>query len=257
MLPEITHEDWTAALDATVDALLWEAGVCEPPVDAFLIAMRLGVTVTQDFELPTRGQFVRLSPVSEGGLGAAPTIVLGEEPRVERRQFAVAHELGEFAAERVVDWLGIPHTQLPLGIREQIANALAGRLLVPQRWLKKHGLACEWDLAALKEKFCTASHELIARRTLDTSPPIVVTLFDQGEVSWRRSNFGGQPRSLLEVEYDCWQHAHYWGEPATRDVELTGGDSSEHRATIRCWPVHEDHWRREIMRTEVSNAESG
>lgn len=254
MLPEITHDDWTAALDATADALLWEAGLIEPPVDAFLIALRLGVTVTQDLELPTRGQFVRLAPMEgQGCLAVAPTIVLGDEPRLERRQFAVAHELGEFSAQRVVDWLGMEHRLLPIGLREQVANALAGRLLVPQRWLKKHGLACDWDLPTLKQTFWTASHELIARRTLDTSSPLVVTLFDQGEVTWRRGNFGGQPRALLEAEYDCWQQAHFWGEPAAREVQLATTDSTSGSATIRCWPVHEDDWRREIMRTEVSN----
>lgn len=194
MFGDILYYDWVRALDATAEELLWEAGLSEPPVDAFLIAMRLGVLVTEDYELPARAQFVRLAGnaraephgsanVSLDGTCSTPTIVLGQEQRFERRQFAVAHELGEFAAERVFDRLGISPRHVPLGSREQIANSLAGRLLLPQRWLAKFGTQYDWELEHLKQTFWTASYELLARRMLDMSPRVVLTVFDLGKTS--------------------------------------------------------------------------
>lgn len=260
MFFDIPTRDYTAALDRVAEELLWEAGVHEPPVDAFLIAMRLGVVVTEDDALPGRAQLVRLDDriaatsravMEEVELAtASPTIVLGQELRFERRQFAVAHELGEFAAVRVFDHLAIDPRQVPLGSREQVANALAGRLMLPQRWLQKSGELCEWDLAALKEMYWTASHELIARRLLDCTPRVVVTLFDEGRITWRRSNLE-RTAALLTAEHDCWQQCHHWATNTTQHVEL----AEDARATIHCWPVHEPHWRREIMRTELVNCD--
>lgn len=255
MFFDIPTRDYTTALDAVAEELLWEAGVHEPPVDVFLIAMRLGVVVTEDVALPGRAQLVRLddrlaSTVLEVEPDTStPTIVLGEELRFERRQFAVAHELGEFAAVRVFDHLAIDPRDVRLGSREQVANALAGRLLLPQRWLQKSGEMCDWDLAALKQMYWTASHELIARRLLDCTPPVVMTLFDEGRITWRRCNLGRSAAALLTAEHDCWQQCHHWATPVAQEAELAEGT----RAIIRCWPVHEPHWRREIMRTELHN----
>ncbi|QDU57052.1 ImmA/IrrE family metallo-endopeptidase [Aeoliella mucimassa] len=250
MFADIPYEDWSAALDSTVDELLWESGVCEPAVDAFLVAIRLGLVVTEDLLQSSRARLVRFSaqhqpPATDH---TATTIVLGEEQRFERRQFAVAHELGEFAAERVFARLTIDPRTAPFGGREQVANLLAARLLLPARWFRKTALACDWDLLEIKRVFWTASHELIARRMLDMSPPVVISVFDQGHLSWRNSNSGVRPQALLDTEYDCWQRAHHLGEPARaepHDSELTSCTS------VRCWPIHEPDWRREIMRSEV------
>jgi len=260
MFFDVPVRDYNSALDTVAEELLWEAGVHEPPVDAFLIAMRLGVVVTEDVALPGRAQLVRLDDrlaalTRAGGevelATASPTIVLGQELRFERRQFAVAHELGEFAAVRVCEHLAINPRQMPLGSREQVANALAGRLLLPQRWLQKSGEMCQWDLAVLKEMHWTASHELIARRLLDCAPPVVITLFDEGRVTWRRSNLGRSAAAMLTAEHDCWQQCHHWATATDEQVDLADGA----RAVVRCWPVHEPHWRREVMRTELVSYE--
>ena len=244
MFVDIPYQDWSTALDTVADELLWEAGVHEPPVDAFYLALELGLAVTQDTQLPARAQFVRVA--GDNQVDDQPTIVLGDDPRFERRQFAVAHELGEFAAVRVFERLAIEPREVPLGSREQVANALAGRLLLPQRWFHKEGVACDWDLPTLKDRFWTASHELIARRMLDMSPRVVVTVFDQGEVTWRRSNYGSQLGSLHEAEHAAWRECH--------NVEAaTYRETHADNVTIatRCWPVHEPLWQREILRTEV------
>lgn len=85
MFSDIPHEEWTSALDAAAEELLWEAGVASPPVDAFYLALELGVTVTEDTTLPARAQFVRL-PAGRSEV-AQPTIVLGEEDRFDAGSF--------------------------------------------------------------------------------------------------------------------------------------------------------------------------
>jgi hypothetical protein len=142
------------------------------------------------------------------------------------------------------DRLAINPRLVPQGTREKVANALAGRLLLPGRWFRKAGLECDWDLLELRERFWTASHELVARRMLDMPVSVVITVFDQGSVAWRRSNFG-PTTALSACEHEAWLECHHW-------AQLTSSADSELGVTVRCWPVHEADWRREIMRTEVA-----
>ncbi len=260
MLADIPYEEWADAFEATAEELLWEAGIADPPVDAFLFAMRLGLLVTENDALPVRAQFARLageptsvaqSGVAQAGETGLPrgtsVIVLGEEERFERRQFAVAHELGEFSAARVFNRLGIEPHHAPIGSREQVANAIAGRLLLPWRWFREQGLACDWDLRELKKVFTTASHELIARRMLDMPDRIVLTLFDQGHVTWRRSNTGTRSQPICDQELQCWRECHDLG--LATYGEIVGEEFST--IPLRCWPVHEPEWKREILRMDM------
>ena len=61
-------------------------------------------------------------------------------------------------------------------------DAVADRLVRPD--------AAELRLgsARSKQRYATASHELIARRMLDFEPWIVITIFDNGRLTFRRSN---------------------------------------------------------------------
>ena len=60
MFPEYTHEELAAGLDAVAMDLLAEAGVDGPPVDAFDLARRLGITVAVDDCQRGRARYVRL-----------------------------------------------------------------------------------------------------------------------------------------------------------------------------------------------------
>ena len=55
-----------------------------------------------------------------------------------------------------------------------MANNLAGRLLLPTAWFVADAAAENWDLIALKHRYATASHELIARRMLESIEPLAV-----------------------------------------------------------------------------------
>ena len=111
------------------------------------------------------------------------------EPRLERRQWAVAHEIGEHVAYRVFLQWGVDPRETAPKAREAVANNLAGRLLLPTAWFAADGAACGWDLLALKARYRTASHELIARRMLECRPPVIISIFDHRRISFRRSNF--------------------------------------------------------------------
>lgn len=247
MLAEIPTDELTEVLDDCVARLLWEAGIDRPPVDARLLAERAGLVVAIHRQLPARAQFVRLavdSPRREG----QGTIVVGPAERPEREQWAIAHEVGESVSWDVFSRLGVCGNDAPPNVREAVANRVASCILLPRRWFVADGRAFDWDLFELKDRYATASHELIARRMLEASPPIVITLCDQGRVVWRRGNTCSRPPQLLTDEHDAWQRAHATGLPTDEllDPLSTGLDR------VRCWPVHEPAWKREIIRCDIA-----
>jgi Zn-dependent peptidase ImmA (M78 family) len=248
MLSEIPDEELAAALDVCASEVLWEAGITEPPVDALAVARAIGMVVTRDESLPNRGHFVRLADREEGGGGQA-TIVIGQAERPEREQWAVAHEIGESVAYRVFERLGVRFDDALPTARELVANRLANALLLPRRWFVRDGREMDWDLFGLKEQYETASHELIARRMLEMRPGVVITVWDQGRIYWRRSNVTARPPETLAEEKAVWRDVHAMGLPLDEFLDMESGLSR-----VRCWPVHEDGWKREILRSEIAES---
>src|SRR3972149_3106107 len=244
MLPDLTVEEQTAGLDAVVEEILAQACIARPPVDAFEIARVLGITIALDDCQEGRARYVRLH--NRRSLRPRATILLRSDPRLERRQWAVAHELGEDAAHRVFAVLGVdPHEYSPRA-RKFVANQLAGRLLIPSLWFGKDAPACTWDLLELKQRYCTASHELIARRMLNFPPAVIITIFDQGRIIFRRSNFAGRIPPPMPDEMACWRLVHERNEAQRMEFG---------RNTVQGWPIHEDDWKREILRFAVEETE--
>ena len=144
MLPDIPAEQVSAALELVARDILAEASVGQPPVDAFELARRLGLVVARDGASSVRARFVRLGAASvAAGQGA---ILLADEPRLERRHWAIAHEIGESYAHRVFAALGVSPVEAPASAREEVANQLAGCLLLPREWFLHEGRLGEWDL---------------------------------------------------------------------------------------------------------------
>ena len=240
MLPEITPEELSASLDAVAMEVLDEAGIDGPPVDAVTIARRLGITIAWDDRQRGRARYVRLRGAQ--GRKPRPTILLRPDPRWERRHWAVAHEIGEHVAHRVFGQLSVDPRVTAADARERIATQLASRILLPGPWFSADGPACDWNLLELKSRYTTASHELIARRMLDLEPPVIVTIFDHGQLYFRRSNVFGRVPPPSSGEMACWRTVHWRGDPH---------QSSDGLRTIQAWPVHEPGWKREILRAEV------
>ncbi len=241
MLPHIAPEDLADAIEEVAGELLAHGNVVEPPVDALRLAQTLQLTVAWDDAQQTRARCVRMAGTRGGQRGA---ILLRPEPRQERRQWAVAHEIGEHFAWQVFAALSLNAAAEEPGTREQVANRLASGLLLPLSWFARDGAAHDWQLPALKRRYSTASHELVARRMLDCQPPIVVTIFDHGRRTLRVGNVGAGSTVLWPVELACWRAAHETGQPAQRQA---GG------IAVRAWPIHEPEWRREILRTALDD----
>jgi hypothetical protein len=227
-------------LDIVAGDVLCQAGVYSPPVDAFQIARSLGLTVAWDEMQEGRARYVRLADRRTPRPQA--TILLRPDPRWQRQQWAVAHEIGEHVAHRVFSVWGVdPRETLP-NAREAVANFLASRILLPTAWFVPDARQVHWDLLALKIRYETASHELIARRMLECPPPVIITIFDQGRITFRRGNLPGRTPPPSADEMACWKQVHRRNKPC---------QSSANLARISGWPVHEDNWKREILRTEV------
>jgi predicted transcriptional regulator len=240
MLPETAQEELAAALDAAVADVFAAVDWTAPPVDAIRLARTLGFAVAWDDRQSTRARFVR-AHAGPGDL-ACRSILLRPEPRVERRHWAVAHEIGEQLAHGVAERLDIDASTAAAGVRERLANELAARILLPTAWFAAAAGACDWDLPALKKRFSTASHELIARRMLDFPPAIIITVFDNGGISFRRSNQANPTRRLLDAEVEC-LHA------VRASSALCVVDGGAWR--VQGWPVYEADWKREILRTSL------
>jgi hypothetical protein len=240
MLAEFTREELAAGIDAVALDILAATGISRPPVNAFLVARQLEITVAMDDRQGGRARYVRLD--GRRASRTQPAILLRPDQRPERLHWAVAHEIGEHAAYRVFAAWGVDPRETPPQAREIVANSLASRLLLPTAWFATDGTASGWDLLVLKARYATASHELIARRIMECRPPVIITVFDQGSIYFRRSNVPGRVPPPSRAEMECWQAVHEGGTPQRT---LDGPRS------VQCWPVHEPTWKREILRVEV------
>src|SRR5262249_33886889 len=152
---------------------LTAADVAEPPIDVMCVANQLGLAVAWDDRQAGRARLVALA----GAAKLAPSIFVRHDVRTERQQWAVAHEIGEALSEKIFGQLGVDPSAAPRQAREIVANRIAAAILLPRDSFVADGAALGWDLLALKQRYCTASHELIARRMLDCSVPICVSVY--------------------------------------------------------------------------------
>lgn len=245
MLPELTQEEYSAALDSVADDALVALSDATPPIDALALAKALRMPVAWDTDQEGRGRIVRLGGFDGGE--ARTSIFLRPDERRERLQWAVAHEIGESLAEQVFARLHADPREAPAGAREKVANQLAGRLLLPRAMFERDGRQLDWDLPALKHRYPTASHELIARRMLDVGAGLMITIFDHGRRTFRRGTLPGRLPPFDALEQAAWREAHLHGQVAAL---------GDYRMRVRAWPIHEPAWKREILRTEW-NASDG
>ncbi|MBC7352096.1 MAG: ImmA/IrrE family metallo-endopeptidase [Thermogutta sp.] len=226
-------------LDEFCQHQLESTGLIFPPVDAFQLAALLRFEVVFDVAHPQRASCVTL----RHGNGGQRLIVVRPEERVERLHWAVAHELGEFFAAEAIRTLGTPVDDVEPPHREWLANQLARRLLVPSRPFFVDLQRLDGDLIALKNRFSTASYEVLARRMLDATDPSVITIMDQGRITFRRSNVLERVPGLTAMEKVVWLRAHQTG--------LHQREESESEQ-VQAWAIHEPGWKREIIRTTAA-----
>jgi len=235
MVDELPREEVLEVVDRTAVDLLQEAQVEKPPVDAIALAQRhLGMVVCLDRRQPQRGRAQRS--------GGQRQIYLRPEPSEERHQWTVAHEIGEHYKALMLQRLGVAPEQTRAMSGESLANLFAVRLLVPTCWFADDAPSLEYDVLALKDRYRTASHEVIALRFLDLPSPCVVSIVDNDHVSKRRSNAWPVNRQLAAAEAECQRYVSHYSRP--RVMRQEGW-------TVQGWPVHQADWKREVLRSVI------
>jgi Zn-dependent peptidase ImmA (M78 family) len=232
-MQDMPREDVTAAIDSMVTELLEAAQLTQPPVDTIALAQQhLGMVVCLDQRQNQRGRAQR-------ALGKKQ-IYLKPEPREERHQWTVAHEIGEHLKTELLQRLNIEPAEARAMTGESLANLFSYRLLVPTCWFVADARAMNYDLLALKQRYSTSSHEVLAWRFLDLAEPCIVTIIDNERIHRRRSNAYPTRRELLPAEEQCWKYVtHHGRSKLVRDDEWT----------VQGWAVHQLDWKREILRT--------
>jgi len=239
MVDDLPREDVVHTVDRLALELLTAAKIAEPPVDAIALAQdHLGMVVCLDKRLVQRGRAQRASGQRH--------IYLRPEPREERHQWTVAHEIGEHMKPRLLERLGVAPADAKAMLGESLANLFAYHLLVPTCWFADDAPALGYDLLALKERYATSSHEVIAWRFLDLPDPCIVTIVDNEKITRRRSNAWPTKRELSPAEAKCQRYVFTHGK--TRLVREKGW-------TVQGWPVHQLGWKREILRSVIESEE--
>lgn len=220
-------------IDRSIQEILAEAGISSAPIDARQIAARLGIEVVLNRSQTERGRLVES--------GGRTMIVVRPEPRSERYQWTIAHEIGEYVIPRLsTEWTDdlVP---LDATVREWMANRFATCLLTPLPFFLSDAAEEQFDLFKLKERYHTASYEVIALRMLDAESPCLISIFDNGRLTRRLTNLEHRPPKLLDIERQCQTEASQSRRAVTRESEI---------AKVQAWPIHEEDWKREIIRTE-------
>ena len=191
-----------------VEAVDWR----NEPIDCLRLARRLGVEVAYDNRQAGRGRIVQL------GGGVAPTaesILLRPEPRPERVQWAVAHELGEKFACDVFLALGVDPREAPA--RRDGRQPVGRTDFAAQRAVRQRCPSLRLGSVPAQGRWSTASHELVARRMLDFEPWIVITVFDNGRPTFRGANRYRRKPPLEPGEIQCRNLVDRSGEAQTVD----------------------------------------
>jgi Zn-dependent peptidase ImmA (M78 family) len=237
MIENLEREEVLSVIDRMVRELIERARIVAPPVDAIALAQgHLGMTICLDKDQPQRGRAQRA--------GGKQQIYLRPEPTEERHQWTVAHEIGEHLKPALMERLGLEPAEVKAMAGESLANLFAYRLLVPSCWFADHARELNFNVLQLKERYKTASHEVIAWRFLDLPDPCIVTIVDNEHIFRRRSNAWPTRRRLEPAEEKCQRYVHHYSRP--KMIQENGW-------TVHGWPVHQLDWKREILRSVVED----
>jgi Zn-dependent peptidase ImmA (M78 family) len=239
MNEELTREDIASHIDHAVEELLAAADLRGPAVDAIALAQaHLGMIVSVD-----RGE--QRSRTQRGQ--DRHHILLRPEQSTESQQWTTAHAIGEFLKPDLLTRLGLAPEQSRAFRGESLANQFAQRLLVPTFWLVDEVRACDHDLLELKQRFRTASHEVVASRLLDLPDPCIITIIDNDHIHRRRSNAWRVRKELAGPEREVQRYVSQYSRP--QSVREAGWN-------VQGWPIHQIDWKREILRSVVDDEEA-
>ncbi len=230
---EFTSEELFEAIDRLVAGLLERAGLREPPVDALFVATEhLGLPVHE--QAPSAGRGGRV--YRHRTAGAVVSLVPGMT--YEQRHQAAAEGIVAALLPELCRKLHLPWPAEQRGLLTQFRPAFVPRLLLPTRWFRAALRECKHDLYALKERFRTASYEMIALRWLDSDTPCIVSIVDDGVPALRRSNTATVGKKLEPAEQICHDRIAQLQQP------------QRHRSggwTVYGWPIPDRLTQRIIL----------
>ncbi|MFQ5956901.1 MAG: ImmA/IrrE family metallo-endopeptidase [Candidatus Brocadiales bacterium] len=230
MLELTEWHDIVTLVEDEARALLEKLHIRKPPVDAFVLAKALDLTVHIDTNLSTRGY-------SRKRWGIETVTVGSKNPaKSERKHFTIAHEIGEMLLAGKVKQ----------SLLEDASNHMAVSLLLPRDRFHKDADALEFDLLALKKRYSTVSHEVIAYRMLDFKS-LIITIFDNSKLYRRKSSYPNRLRRIKHIsplEMECMEAVSDRAE----QVLLKDDEKS-----VTGWPIFRDNWKRVILKTELKD----
>jgi hypothetical protein len=225
MTEDLSREEIHAAVDRAIEEMLSDAALQAPPVDALVLARRLGIAVELRPKAKVKKDFLTPS-------NATP----------EAKQWLAAQAIGEHLKPSLLQRLGIPPEQKRLLRGESLATLVASHLLLPAAWFGDDARELEYDVLALRKRYATVAADVIAWRLLDLPVPCIITIVDNDHVQRRRSNAWCVRRELEAPERECQRYVNHFSRP--RVVCANGW-------TVQGWPVHQSDWKREILRSCV------
>jgi len=228
MNEDLSREEIHSAVDRAVEELLSDAAIQAPPVDALILARRLGIPAEPRPKGPRAG--------------AKKDWPAPHDPTPEAKQWFAAQAIGAYLKPSLLQRLGIPPEQKRLLMGESLATLVASHLLLPAAWFGDDARALEYDVLELKKRYATVAVDVIAWRLLDLPAPCVITIVDNDHVQRRRSNAWRVRHELEEPERECQRYVNHFSRP--RVVCADGW-------TVQGWPVHQADWKREILRSLV------
>ena len=118
MFDDMPREDVVAKVDRMIEELLRSAHIEQPPVDAIELAQgHLDMVICLDKRQAQRGRAQRAAGRKQ--------IYLRPEPREERHQWTVAHEIGEHFKSELLSRLGMEPSETRAMAGESLANLFA------------------------------------------------------------------------------------------------------------------------------------
>jgi hypothetical protein len=234
VVEELSRDDVVQCVDRAVEELLTQARVKAPPVDAIALTRHVGLPTA---EKPRQGHAPRANR-SPPTTDTTPCAATSEE----QRQWEAAQAIGKHLQPQLLQQLGFVSGEKKPPMGESLSGLFARHLLLPSAWFSADAASFDFELFQLKERYRSATHEMIAFRLLDLPEPCIITLVVDDKVHRRRSNAWPVKKRLEPAEAECLRAVTRDGQPHT----LRAGGW-----TVWGWPLWHGGCNREVLRSVV------
>jgi len=234
-MSDFTAEDLFDAIDRIVRDLLEREGIEEPPVDAVALAQHAFHLTVTEAEEEGEPQYGDRPPRRR-----SKEIVLRMEQSEAGRNAVCARACAKELLPTLLTKLGVAPGTENRSAQTSLIATVVPRLLLPSKWFEKDARRAGFDLFEIKERYSTATYEMIALRLLDLDEPIVIAIVDDGAVATRRGNRSQAGRTLTPAESGCIEKVVAAREPQT--LRRDGW-------TARGWPIPGGPFNRIILRS--------